>query len=316
MGGEPCEEDRRQEMKILYFSDNYAHGVMGTKRSIFEELRRRGHTVVWKDKVEIGTILKQAEAYNPDQVWFAHSFLELPESLKKQAKVPFVGFGFSDPYGFKEEKLKGYDVYITNHRETYEYLKFKGSIPVHYNPTACDLSFHDDLGLKKDIDISVIGVGKHIRFKNQNERIEIVNYLRSMTPFRIEVYGNGWNKHTLNFGPIEGEKFLSVINRSKIGLDIQDVHSPLAHRMFEYSACGTPVITRDRPEVEGVFEPMSEILTYNTKYDLREKLNAYLGNLDKLAEVGQKAKERCIKDHNIDKRVDGILRFLERDNDP
>lgn len=290
-------------MRILYFSDGYAYGVMGTKRSIQEELVRRGNSVIYQNKAKIPDILKLIKTYNPDQVWLAHSFVLLPSEVKKKAGIPIVGFGFSDPYNFVEARLSGYSVYITNHFKTYE--KYKGTLPVHYNPTACDFRFHRNLRLKKDIDISFIGLAEHPHFKNKRQRIDIVRRLAADTKFKISAWGNGWPNKA-----ISGMEFLRVINRSRIGLDIQDEGSPLAHRMFEYSACSVPIITKNRPEIERVFKPGKEILVYDSYDELKEKLVRYLRSPE-LDKVALNARKRCVKDHDIKSRVDKILGFLE-----
>ena len=294
-------------MKILYFSDNYGSTVMGTKRSMQEELVRRGHSIIYQDKTMIPKFPDLANIHKPDQIWMAHSFVLLSPEMKRKTKVPVIGFGFSDPYNFSEDRLLGYDAYITNHYETFN--KYQYRLPIHYNPTACDFKFHRNMNLEKDIDASFIGIATHPHFKNKIERIEIIEKLKQETAIKIETWGTGWTS-----GKIEGMAFLTAINRSRIGLDIQDVHSPLAHRMFEYAACGIPVITRKRLEVEGVFLPGEEILTYSYYEDLRDKLNFYLiQNPDDLERIGFRAMDRCFIEHDIKHRVDGILSFLERE---
>lgn len=297
-------------MKILYFSDKYAHGVMGTKRSIFEEVKRRGHEILWVDKQQVKQILNLIGQHNPNQIWLAHSDLRLPNGYKKKIDLPVVGFGFSDPYYFSEERFNSYDVYITNHYQTLE--KYKDQLPTFYNPTACDFNFHTNLHLPKTIDISVIGTAVHPRFQNSRERIHIVNKLRKDLPYKIITYGHQWPKHVNNNNQITGKDFLQVINASKIGLDIQDDWSPLAHRMFEYSSCGTPVITRFRPEILKVFKIGEEILTYNNYNELKNKLDYFLTHEEELESLARNAAARCRKDHDIKNRVNSLLGFLEQ----
>lgn len=83
--------------------------------------------------------------------------------------------------------------------------------------------------------------------------------------------------------------------------------------MFEYLACGTPVVTRNRPEIARVFEPGKEILVYDSYNNLKEKLIYHLGNIKELNQIGLNAQERCVKDHDIKNRVDAIFAFLKRE---
>lgn len=295
-------------MKVLYFTDGYAYSNMGTKRSLFEEVRRRDNKMIKVNIRQIGSILSLIKEHKPDQVWLAHSNLRLNSKLKEQIHIPVIGFGFSDPYYFSPKRFIGYDIYVTNHIGTFE--KYKKKIPMIYNPTACDFGFHyRNEEVEKSIDISILGLAKHPRFRNKSERIVVVDKIRKFfgKQYLIHAYGRGWPKHLNNHGGIVGEQFRSVIQHSKLGLDIQDDFSPMSHRMFEYGGCGIPVITRRRPEVFKFFEDGIEILTYSTYEELLEKVDHYLHNLGKLDKMGLRAWIRCMDCHNISHRVDHLL---------
>jgi spore maturation protein CgeB len=294
-------------MRILYFSDGYAWHVMGTKRSIAEEVRRRGHEVIYLDKGLIGDIKSLIFDHKPDQIWMVHTGLSFSEKIRKKIDVPIVGFGFSDPV-YRIVDHKRFDVYITNHFETYKEVSKK--MKCIYNPTACDLSFHQKINLRKTIDLLMIGTGTHSRFKNKKMRIQYVNKLRKDCSWNTSAYGKNWPKHLRNHGHIEGQPFLVAINSARLGLDIQDEISPLSHRMFEFGACGTPVITKHRPEVLMHLEKDKEVLTYNNYDDLLEQVKYYLSNPSKLEQIGTNVLERCVRDHNISNRVDHILAEL------
>lgn len=298
-------------MKILYYSDNYAHEVMGTKRSIEEEVHNIGHVVYRRDKSQIGKIIVEIKKTCADQVWLVHSSLTIPLTIKSKIKIPIIGFGFSDPYYFNQSRFDSYDKYVTNHYSTF--LEYNHRIPIHYNPTACDFRFHKKMDVDKIKDITVIGRGSHPRFHNKYDRIAYVGALRDYHwKLTIDAYGIDWPEHLRNFPPIDGIKFLTVINQSRIGLDIQDDWSPLAHRMFEYIACGTPVITREREEVHRVFKVGEEILTYTDFKDLRDRLEYYLlEHNNELLQVAEAGRKRCLRDHDIKNRVDKLLTFLE-----
>lgn len=295
-------------MRILYFSDKYTWDNWGTKRSIYEEVKKRGNKIIWEDKKNIGNIIGLLDKYKFDQVWLSHSGLTIKPLLKEKIKIPIIGFGFSDPYRFREERLNSYDAYITNHYKTF--IKYKKQMPLLYNPTACDYSFHKKKNLKKTIDISVIGTAIHPMFKNKRSRLEIVNNLRR-DKYNVMAYARNWPKHKNNKGFIKGQSFLNIINKSKIGIDIQDKNSPLAHRMMEYLSCGTLCITRNREEVSKVFDIGNEIVVYNNYKDLKEKIEYYLENKKERKRIETNAMKRCKKDHNITARVDNIIDFVK-----
>lgn len=295
-------------MKILYYTNTkYAWEVQGTMKSIAEEVQARGHEVILRDKKHIKGILKLIKDNKPDMIWLASSDLTIL-NYKPKIKIPVVGFGFSDPYYFTTDRFNSYDIYVTNHEETIN--KYSSLIPMIYNPTACDIKFHCNMNLSKTIDISMIGTTNHPRFKDHQMRSKVVDTLRK-DGFTVHAYGDGWvnNNSTysnFNHPSIKGKDFLSVINKSKIGLDLQDDDSPLAHRMLEYGACGSACITKNRKEVYNLFEK-DEIIVYNDYEDLKHKLNFYLSNPNKLIEVTKRFEKKCLEKHNISNRIDNLL---------
>ena len=82
--------------------------------------------------------------------------------------------------------------------------------------------------------------------------------------------------------------------------------------MFEFGACGVPVITKHRPEVLIHLEDGKEILTYHNYNDLLEKVNHYLNNQSELEQISTNVLERCVRDQNISNRVNHILAELQR----
>lgn len=294
-------------MKILYFTDKYASKVMGTKVSIAEEIASRGHTLTIKHVKEAKNMLSLVNSVNPDFIFLMRTELTINPKIKKRIKVPVVGFDFSGLKGHIVNVINdSYDLYVTAHYETF--LKHKDQFPIHYNPVACDFRFHKKMNLKKDIDMSMIGHKFHPTFHNKNIREEIINRLRTDLPgYTLRAFGKGWDgKH------IVGQEFLNMINRSKVGLDIMEDWRPISHRMFEYGACGVPVITYDRPEVFMYFVKDKEVLTYKTYEELLEKLKYYLDNENLLKKVGLAALKRCEADHDISNRVDKLLDFLDK----
>jgi hypothetical protein len=308
-------------MNILYFSDDYAKNVCGTKISIYNEMIKRGHNVIWQDKKFISNkvrydtvrnyLLKSINEHNTDQIWLAHSGLTLPYDLKSLINIPVIGFGFSDPYYFNHnDRFPSYDIYITNSIDIFN--KYKKIKPMIYNPTACDFNFHrlPSGHVNKRNFVSVISRGKHPRFTNKNMRVDVCKFL-ILNDIDLRIYGKDWGDLISN-SFVEGDLFLKAIHESCIGLDIQDTFSPLAHRMFEYSACETSVITRDRDEVKIHFEEDKEILFYNTKEELLSKLKFYDKNRNLLTKIGFKAYLRCLKEHDIKYRINHIIKELKK----
>lgn len=293
-------------MKILYYTyKKYAWNVYGTTRSMAEELENNGHEVRVVDRQHIDNILR--DTGDADQVWLVNSGLTIDKETKSRINIPVIGFGLSDPYEFTTSRFDSYDAYITNYFDTYD--KYKHKIKCHYFPVGCNIKFHTHKEVEKTSYASIIGCAIHPRFTDTHTRLNYINELRSCG-IQIDAYGDGWTNHKDNHRYISGNNFISAIQKSKIGVDIQEDYSPLAHRIFEYGACGVPSITRNRPEVYEMFDD-DEILTYDTFEDLKDKLLWYKNRTQDLNIIGMKALKRCRKDHDITNRIRDLLTFLK-----
>lgn len=311
-------------MKILYYADNYTWNIYGTKRSTAEALEDLGHEVAYGDRTKIEQLPEEIARFDPDQIWLFHSDLRLPEGMKATISRPVIGFGISDPYYFSTDRFESYDVYVTYNKDTFN--EVRSLIPTVYNRTACDFKFHRNLGLTKACDATIIGNGLHNRFTQKDMRIAYTQQLRIKSGKTIYAFGPNWpvhknllstfisrfkkpakQVHRDNFPFIDGDDFLKAINFGRLGLDVQDSFSPLAHRMFEYGACGVPVISRRRDEVFDCFEDGKEILLYDSLEEFLDIADWHMNHPDILAAIGRRAFERCKKEHDIHHRVPALV---------
>ena len=295
-------------MRILFFADRYGYEFMSIKRVMQEELESRGVEVLYQDKSKIWGVVTLTNELHPDQVWLAHSSLVLPCD-KALVKAPVIGFGFGDPHDFSPGRLQSYDGYVTAHYGTY--VKYKHIMPVLFSPDPYSPKYFKSMDIDRNMEATCIGRASHLRFINVNERIDYVDRLRRDTHVDIHAYGRGWPEHVDNHSQIVGDELLKVINRSKVGLDIQGCLCSISERVFHYSGCGIPVITRAGQEVEKVFVPGEEIITYEGYAELRDKLKYYMGTPALLVKIGKAAQARCLAEHTVAHRIDNILEFVE-----
>jgi len=296
-------------MKILYFSDYWGWKARSVKRTLRMGIHKRFPDMIYYDTSRVKYVKELVQKHKPDQIWLVHTGLKLPCD-KDILGVPVIGFGFSDSHYFSEDILKSYTVYATCFHDLY--LKYKDQMPVYYFPILCDTDFYHNLRVKRDIDISHVGQAMHPGFKNKWERLDVINRLRGDTGLGIHAYGGEWPAHPLNSGRIEAEEYLNVINRSKLGLDIQDAVYTPTQRLYDYAACGTPVITLWGEQLCKLLEDDKEILTYKDYDELREKLVYYTEHPKLLRKIGMAAKRRCVKDYNADLQIDALLSAIER----
>lgn len=291
-------------MKIAFLLPfKYNWNSFPSNRATYEILQKLGHKVRLFVKSEKSKI--DYRSYN--QLWLMGAGVKLTEEEFKYIPIPVIAFGLSDPNLFSEEHKQNCHIYCTNDLNIYQTFYYRSDKRCIYNPTSCDIRYHKNLHLEKTTDILVYGVGNH---KFIPERNRVVNKLRRKG-FNVKVFGRGWDKHSDTSGFIQGEQLIKEINKAKIILDITNKTTALGRRIFEGSACGTPVLTCDREDVRELFKSGHEILTYNTFENIVTTLNYVLTYPNILESIGDNAQQRCYNDHDIVIRVQKLLKYLK-----
>ena len=229
---------------------------------------------------------------------------------KKQLKTVngrIFGFGWSDPNLFNEEHFNQSDVYFTNDLNLSKLLAKDEGKPVHYYQTSCNKRYHVNLNLEKTTDVLVYGQGNHKFVKNRNQ---IVNELRRIG-FKIKVFGREWDKHEDTHGFIEGKDLIHEINSAHVLLDLSNKTTAWPHRIFEASACGTPVITIYREDTALMLEENKEIVSYENEAELALFLSMMLKNKVATRDMGLCAQKRCYKNHDISVRIQRLIDIIE-----
>ena len=290
-------------MKIAFIIPfKYNWDSFSSTRATYETLQNLGHDVILFVKSSKPEI-EYNNYYN--QVWLMGSGVKLTVEEFDKIDVPVIGFGLSDPNLYSEDHMKNCDIYCTNDLNTYNQIKKRKSVI--YNPTSCWSKYHKNLNLPKTTDVLVYGVGNH---KFIPERNEVVNKLRKLG-FRIRVFGRGWDKHEDTSGFMKGQQLIEEINKAKIILDITNQTTALGRRIFEGSACSTPVLTRDREDLRQLFVSGHHILTYNNFDNIVTTLKYALANPQVLKAIGLEAQKKYYRDHDISVRIEELLKTIK-----
>jgi spore maturation protein CgeB len=111
--------------------------------------------------------------------------------------------------------------------------------------------------------------------------------------------GNAW-----------GSEMYKIYGRSKITLNR---HGAIASnfaanmRLFEATGMGACLLTESRPNLPYLFDPATEVVSYNDLSDLQRKIELVLGSdslRQRIAEAGQ---HRCLQQHSYSVRIKEIL---------
>lgn len=254
-------------------------------------------------------IKKFDKSIDIDQIWLMGSGTKLTKeeyNYYKKSHIPVIAFGLSDPNLYNEEHFENCDIYCTNSLQLY--MELKNKKPSYWYPACCDKRYHKNFNLEKTTNVLFIGTGNHkfLPFRN-----EIINDLRAKG-IKIKIFGKGWNKHEDSYKFIDGIRLIEEINKAKMLLDLNLKTTSLSHKIFEGSACGTPVVTPYRGDSGRLFDPFKEVISYKKFSELEVIIKYYLNNLEELKEIGIKAQKRCYKEHNIRHRIHWLVKFIRK----
>lgn len=243
----------------------------------------------------------------------ASGLVFLPKTFKEIAKlkIPIINFAFDDhlkfvgyptPTGWSGSRdiCKYITLTAVSYRGSCEKYLHEGGRPL-YVPEAGNSNIHKPLNIKKDIDVCFIG-------RNYGRRRSVVEFLRDNS-ISIQAYGIDWPN-----GPVSIEKMVEIYSRSKIVLGINDSWGGgrffATCRDFEATLCGSMYVTAKNDRISECFEDGKEIVLYKTNEDLLEKIRYYLTHDIEREFIATRGRERALKDHTWDKRIEYIFRFL------
>lgn len=100
-----------------------------------------------------------------------------------------------------------------------------------------------------------------------------------------------------------------IFAASKINLNptLKAIHSGVSLRAFDITACGGFMLTNRQPEIEELFIDGKEVALYDNIVDFVEKLEYYMMHDDVRMKIAEAGRERCFRDHGMDKRLKEIF---------
>jgi glycosyltransferase involved in cell wall biosynthesis len=182
-----------------------------------------------------------------------------------------------------------------------------GFSPARYRPLELDPATRQ----KFEADVCFIG-GLSKQFHAQR-RGWVEHALRN--GINMKVWG-GYREHftdspILNVwqGQIWGEAQVQALCSAKIGLNFHVDHEPgeldrgLNLRAFELAACGVFQLLQRVPSVGEFFREDEEIVCFDSREEMVDKIRFYLQNDNERARIAQNARARALRDHTWDQRV-------------
>jgi len=206
----------------------------------------------------------------------------------------------------------------------YERLREIGCDKVLYLPLAADPEFHRPLELSPverrqfGADVSFLGAGY------PNRRRAFLQLLG----FDLKIWGTEWEgepalaERVQRAGArISPEDAVRIFNATAVNLNLHSSVKPgelvgrgdfVNPRTFELAACGAFQLV-DRRELMDELFASGELETFGDMAELKEKIAYFLAHPEARREVAARSRERVLRDHTYERRMDTLLAYIAKD---
>lgn len=125
--------------------------------------------------------------------------------------------------------------------------------------------------------------------------VEIIKEKELLDKIDLEIYSSCWN------GFYQKEEDLAkVYNSSKINLHLNaSKEIKKDKQIFEILAAGGFLLTKATEDLEKYFEPSKHLETFKDTYDLIDKINFYLNNLNLAQKIASLGKYEVVRDQIV-----------------
>jgi hypothetical protein len=294
------------------------------------------------------TILQQIRFYNPDVLFIGDINLLnelIIKKIKKISNVKLVLCFHCAPFKKKQiEKLKevdgiitctkGYkekminfinkDIHIMYHAYKNDENKLKDN-----NGRNIDVGFVGSLFLNKSLHTGRIDIVYELikKYKNNYVAINFSRYFfielfyfifKLLISFKVISSFKTFYKilyiYIFSKKAIYGKNMYRILKKTKILINkhIEDTEFAGNMRLFEATGSGCLLITDNKKDIDKFFNINEEVVVFNDKEDLIDKINFYLNSPGKLKNIADNGKKKTITVHNYKNRVNELDIFIKK----
>lgn len=273
-------------------------------------------------------LVKITQVFSPDIIFVYRGKHILPKTLIKIKdtcpKAVIFNYNNDDPFSDKypsffwslfKKSIKYYDhVFCYRHKNILDLKKME------YDSTSILLPYYiKDKNFKKqqcykDRSYEVVFIGHY----EDDGRDECIKKLTEKG-FKVGLFGTGWEDSThydffiKKFGRINrlnGDAYNDTLNDAKIALVFLSKlnNDEYTRRCFEIPTTGAVMVSEKTPSLSKLFKENQEIIFFNNKTDLLEKLESLFKDEKLLENISISASKRLLNDkHELTDRVNQVI---------
>lgn len=318
-------------MKILFITSGYDGIYEHFETWIVHELQKKHEVRVIQHKTNLNILNSSISTFQPDAAFTLVGFklpIRLLNALQRSRIKTAIWFT-EDPYYMDQTSIlaRYFDYIFTIDSAAMEFYKKNG----HKHVYQLSLATEPTIFKPKEIDDAVKSDICMVGFPYP-DRITLIQYLLQNTNYQIQVVGK-WKKALAVFqrhpqlkiheGWVEPSKAADYYNGAGIVLN---THRPynlkqnqnrfgivgknINNRTFDAAACGSFQLIEFKEELSKHFKENREIVSFQDKEELVEKLNYYLVNENERKRIAENARKRAITEHTFEKRLAKMMQII------
>ena len=318
-------------MKILFISSGYNGIYDHFEAWIVQELGKKHEVQYFQYKNGLRTLQTLTKSFKPEAVITMVGF-KLPINMVQWLKanhIKTVIWFTEDPYFMDQtaELSRHYDFVFTIDAAALEFYIKDGHTHAYQLPlgTEPEIFKPKEMEGKFKSDICIVGYP-------YPDRVKYIQFLLQNTPYNIRVVGN-WRKPLyyyqnnpkliINEGWFKPSIAADFYNSSKI---ILNTHRPfnlkhnqnrlgivgksINNRTFDVAACEAFQLIEFKEDLPNHFVEDEEIAAFKNNEEMLKKIDYYLQNEVERQRIAAKARNRVLKEHTFEKRLDKLIQII------
>jgi len=271
-------------------------------------------------------LIKQIGFFKPDLILDVSGKTTVHELVKwikeKFRKTLIIGHFNDNPlfYDPPFSTIPYYDRFFVKDTYVLEQLRKLGAKNVYYLPQACDPDSHRPIENMTKVERDYYGSDLSFVGSMYPYRAKIFEIFRD---YDFKIWGSGWignisrksvayTKHQYRW--VVGKGKSMVFCASKINLNTQNPQNDIfgvSSKVFQIaSARGFQIIDRKK-DLSNLFKIGEELICFNSRDELKELVDYYLGRPQEREIIARKSYERVLREHTFRHRFEEIMRLCK-----
>ena len=293
------------------------------KYDVRPKIRKQLHDIAKKEK-DIDAILFMNVPLN--------HITGIASEIKEEYSIPCIYYDgdmptilpqYASDRGFKFDYYEGadvseYDAFFVNSMGVIDDLKKAGArnvAPLYY---AADPDLFAPVDVEQTNDVSFFGYGSELREEWMTNMITEPSKRLSDVNFSVGGGGFGIDMGNADLvGDISYSAFREFCCGSKINLNITrwshtSIYASATARPFELAAYGACIVSQPYNGIDEWFDVGKELVVVNSEDEAVEAYEWLLGSDDERLQMGERARQRILKDHTYRNRAQTVVEMVKK----